>query len=71
MQDRRVAVLPHLGQQARPGILRNMLLIQAPTVTPDTRNDEVGELFQAHADLHALAVVDGTRPVALSTASSS
>ncbi len=65
MQDRRVAVLPHLGQQARPGILRNMLLIQAPTVTPQTRNDDVGEMFQAHADLHALAVVDGTRPVAL------
>ena len=30
MHDRRVAVLPHLGQTARPGILRSLLVVQAP-----------------------------------------
>ncbi|WP_428002237.1 EAL domain-containing protein [Acidovorax sp.] len=65
LQDRRVAVLPHLGQTARPGILRSLMVLQAPTVTPATSNDEVAALLQERVDLHALAVVDGTRPVAL------
>ncbi|GKT22182.1 phosphodiesterase [Acidovorax sp. SUPP3334] len=65
LRDRRVAVLPHLGQNVRPGILRNLIVVQAPTATPDTRNDTVAGLFKAHPELHALAVVDGTRPVAL------
>ncbi|WCM89509.1 phosphodiesterase [Acidovorax sp. NCPPB 3576] len=65
LRDRRVAVLPHLGHNVRPGILRNLIVVQAPTATPETRNDTVAGLFKAHADLHAMAVVDGTRPVAL------
>ena len=65
LQDRRVAVLPHLGQTARPGILRSLMVVQAPTVTPATSNDEVAALLQERVDLHALAVVDGTRPVGL------
>ena len=65
MQDRRVAVLPHLGQAARPGILRSLLMVQAPTASPATSNDSVAGLFHAHPNLHALAVVDGARPVAL------
>lgn len=65
LHDRRVAVLPHLGQTARPGILRSLLVVQAPTASPATSNDAVAAMFHEHADLHALAVVDGTRPVAL------
>lgn len=65
LRDRRVAVLPHQGQHARPGILRNLLVLQAPTVEPDTPNDEVAQLFKTHAELHAVAVLEGTRPVAL------
>lgn len=65
IHDRRVAVLPHLGQTARPGILRSLLVVQAPTATPATTNDAVAALFQEHPSLHALAVVDRERPVAL------
>lgn len=65
MQDRRVAVLPHRGQTARPGILRSLLVVQAPTVAPGASNDAVAAVFHKHQGLHALAVVDGTRPVAL------
>ena len=65
LQDRRVAVLPHHSQHMRPGILRKLLMVQAPTVTPDTSNDRVAELFQGNAELHAVAVLEGTRPVAL------
>lgn len=65
LTDRRVAVLPHQAHNVRPGILRNLLVVHAPTVTPDTPNDHVAGLFKAHADLHALAVLEDERPVAL------
>lgn len=65
LQDRRVAVLPHLSQQARPGVLRSVAVTQAPAVEPRTSNDAVATLFQEHQQLHALAVVEEERPVAL------
>lgn len=66
LQDRRVAVLPQLAHQsARPGILRHVPVLQAPTLTPDTVNDTVAACFQNHENLHALAIVEDGRPVAL------
>ncbi|AVS61185.1 diguanylate phosphodiesterase [Paracidovorax avenae] len=65
VRDRRVAVLPHRGQNARPGILRNLLVVHAPTATSETSNDTVAGFFKAHPELHALPVLDGARPVAL------
>lgn len=65
LQDRHVAVLPHLGQTARPGILRSIPMVQAPAVSPETTNDAVAALFQAHPTLHALPVVEGSHPLAL------
>lgn len=65
LHDRRVAVLPHLGQTARPSILRSLRVVQAPPVTPTTTNDAVAAMFHERTELHALAVVDGTQPVAL------
>jgi len=65
MRDRRVAVLPHLTQSARPGILRGLQVVPAPTATPETPNDTVAELFMQHPELHALALVEDEHPVAL------
>ncbi|MDM0089968.1 MULTISPECIES: phosphodiesterase [unclassified Variovorax] len=65
IQDSRIAVMPHAAQQAQPGVLRSLAVIQAPTLGPATPIDEVSTLFQAHPELHALAVVDEGRPVAL------
>jgi EAL domain-containing protein (putative c-di-GMP-specific phosphodiesterase class I)/GGDEF domain-containing protein len=66
MQDRRVAVLPHLSQNARPGVLRKLHVMQAPTVAPDTCNDAVAALFKENPSLHALAVVNAQQqPLAL------
>lgn len=65
MRDRRVAVLPHLAQSARPGILRGLQVVPAPTATPETPNDAVAELFMHNPELHALALVADERPVAL------
>ncbi|MDA8454502.1 phosphodiesterase [Acidovorax sp. GBBC 3334] len=65
LRDRRVAVLPHRGQNARPGILRNLLVVHAPTATAETTNDTVAAFFKAHPELHALPVLDGAKPIAL------
>jgi diguanylate cyclase (GGDEF)-like protein len=65
MRDRLVAVLPQPQRTARPGILRNMSVIYAPSAGLHTTNNELSRLFQERADLHAIAVVDEGRPVAL------
>jgi hypothetical protein len=59
------------GADRAPGHLRSLLVVQAPTAAPATNNDAVAALFRQHTDLHALAVVDGSRPWPSSTASSS
>ena len=46
----------HLAQPARGA---------GPPVTPTTTNDAVAAMFHERTELHALAVVDGTQPVAL------
>ena len=65
LRDRRIIAVPALSQLARPGILRNLTLLKAPPLAPSTSNEEVAAIFQAKPELHALAVVDQGRPVAL------
>ena len=65
IRDPRIAVVPHAGRQAQPDVLRGVAVIDAPALGPRTPIDEVSVIFQARPDLHALAVVDDGRPVAL------
>ena len=65
MHDRRVAVYPELRRASHAGQLDRMAVIQAPSAGIATTNDELAALFFAHQDLHAVAVIDGTRPVGL------
>ena len=65
IKDHQVSVLPHLQKTTRPGILRGLQVLQAPTVTPDTHNNTVATIFTQHAELHAIAVLEGTQPRAL------
>nr|WP_325345028.1 phosphodiesterase [Xylophilus sp.] len=65
VHDRRVAVMPQQQHSARPGILRGLPILQAPTATLATSNNDLAALFQERPDLHAIAIVDGDRPVAL------
>jgi len=39
--------------------------VDAPTVSRTTCNNEVAEMFQRHADLHALAVLEDQRPIGI------
>ncbi len=63
--DRRVAVMPEQRYIARMGQLRHLSLIHAPTVGRNASNDEVADIFHTHPELHALAVVDEERPLAI------
>jgi diguanylate cyclase (GGDEF)-like protein len=65
LQERQVAVFPELGRLSQGGHLRSMSLLRAPTVTRDTPNDVLARIFLDNSALHAVAVVDGERPVGI------
>lgn len=65
LQDSRVAIMPEQRQVSRMGHLRNLSLIHAPCVQKETSNNEVADIFLAHPELHAMAVVVDQRPVAI------
>ena len=66
LQDRRVAVYPEPRRAVSPaGQLDRIAVTQAPVVGLSTTNDELANLFSKHKDIHAVAVIDGTRPVGL------
>jgi diguanylate cyclase (GGDEF)-like protein len=67
LADTRVAVFP---EQSRPALgaahLRGLAVLEAPTATPQTTNDEAAALFLARPELHAIAIVDDDRrPLAI------
>lgn len=65
LTSRDIAVFPELKRASNSGYTASRLLIAAPSVDPDTTHDEVYELLRETDALHALAVVDDDRPVAL------
>jgi diguanylate cyclase (GGDEF)-like protein len=65
LSDQRVTVLPELRRAANTDQLRSLAIIHAPTVHPGTTNDEVEAVFLAHPELHAVALLEDGRPVAL------
>ncbi|WP_295987204.1 EAL domain-containing protein [uncultured Variovorax sp.] len=65
IRDGRIAVMPHESQASQPNVLRSLPVIQAPALSPQTPVDEVSAIFLKHPQLHALAVVDDAKPVAL------
>lgn len=65
MRDRRVAVFPELRRASNSGSLSRLAVVKAPAVNLTTSNDELATLFLLHTKLHAVAVVDGTRPVGI------
>jgi diguanylate cyclase (GGDEF)-like protein len=65
VRDRTVAVFPELRRTVNAGSISRLAVIKAPTVSPSTTNDELARVFFEQPGLHALAVVEGTRPVAI------
>jgi diguanylate cyclase (GGDEF)-like protein len=65
LSERQVAVFPELSRAASPGQIRNLAITPAPTVVEGNSNDYVARIFLGNPALHALAVMDGTRPVGI------
>ncbi len=63
--EQQVVVFPELGRTPKGGQLRNLALVPAPTVHALSTNDELAGIFMAHPDLHAVALVEGDRPVGI------
>jgi diguanylate cyclase (GGDEF)-like protein len=62
---RDIAVFPELRRVSQFAPKAGRLLIEAPAVSPLSSNQKLLELFQAHPQLHAIAVVDQDRPIGL------
>jgi diguanylate cyclase (GGDEF)-like protein len=65
LHDRQVAVFPELNKAAQLGSLRRIAVIQAPTASTETSIDELAQAFLADGELHAMAVVEAGRPIAI------
>jgi diguanylate cyclase (GGDEF)-like protein len=65
MRDRRVSVFPELRRASSAGSLSRLAVLDAPCVGLSSTNDELASLFLQHETLHAVAVVDGTRPIGI------
>ena len=63
--DRRVAVFPELGKPSQTGQWLRMSVIEAPVVTEATTSNDLAQIFMEQRELHAVAVVDQGRPVAI------
>jgi diguanylate cyclase (GGDEF)-like protein len=65
LAERDIAVFPELRRVSQFAPKAGRLLIEAPALTAASSNQKVLELFQAHPQLHAIAVVDEKRPIGL------
>lgn len=65
LSERQVVVFPELGRMSQGGHLRSLALLRAPTVTPETPNDTLAEIFLEHPTLHAVAMLEGEQPVGI------
>ena len=65
IRDRAVAVFPELRRAPSAGSLSRVAVIKAPTANLSTTNDELALEFFKHPKLHAMAVVEASRPVAI------
>ncbi len=65
LSSRDIAVFPELKRASNSGYTAARLLVAAPAVKPDTSHDAVYAMLRERDALHALAVVDNDKPVAL------
>ena len=63
--NQRVSVMPAMRTSRASGRRRELQTIHAPTVTAQATHHEVDQLFDAHPNLHALAIVDQGVPIGL------
>ncbi|MCF8157503.1 MAG: phosphodiesterase [Rhodoferax sp.] len=65
LAERQIVVFPELSRATSSGQLSNLALVHAPTVTAKTTNDDLADCFLHWPGLHAVALLDQEKPVAL------
>lgn len=65
LNDTLVSIFPASGRVSRSGVLRGLAVQEAPCADLHTTNDQLSALFLQHPELHAIAIVDNGRPLAL------
>ena len=66
LAERQIAVFPEASRgSSSVGLLRIHATVYAPTVTEETSNDELAHIFADDLQLHAVALVEGERPVGI------
>jgi diguanylate cyclase (GGDEF)-like protein len=65
LKEKEISVFPQANKVSPEGYLSQLNILKAPTVTAQTTNDEVATLFLTRPDLHAIAVLEGVRPIAI------
>lgn len=65
LKARRIAVFPEIKQSLRKEVTAATLVIDAPSVSPDTSTEVLVRVFRARPKLHAVAVVEDGKPVGL------
>jgi EAL domain-containing protein (putative c-di-GMP-specific phosphodiesterase class I)/GGDEF domain-containing protein len=65
LAERQVVVFPEMSRAAVTGQIRNLAISPAPTVSRGDSNDGVARIFLGDTALHALAVLDGERPIGI------
>lgn len=65
LRERQVVVFPELSRAAAGGQIRNLEIIQVPPVSLEDSNDAVARIFLGNTSLHALAVLEGHKPVGI------
>jgi diguanylate cyclase (GGDEF)-like protein len=63
--DPRIAVMPQQRAASSPGRLRELHVVDAEAVDPETSNDRIAQLFHANPQWHAIAVVENATPIGL------
>lgn len=62
---REIAVYPETVRMPIQRHTVGQLVVPAPTLTPAVNNDTAGLMFDSRPELHAMAVIDGERPVGI------
>lgn len=65
LQEQHIAVFPVRARGPTIGQLRDLSILRAPAVSGSTTNSEIAALFSDHPTAHALAVLEGDRPVGI------
>jgi len=65
LTERKVSIFPEINRPSPTGSIRNLSIALAPTAQPTDSNDQIARIFLESPALHAVAVLEGERPIGI------